>query len=585
MTGAAKPDWTAAWPLAQRAWSPFLRLRAPVLCSNAESAKREGLGNGLAMIRLDDHRVVLNLPALRKLELDAHPVEVLAHEIGHHLFVPADLSDHGRLLARVRRGLPSVENQAPMIANLYADLLINDRLQRQVGLSMDALYRKLAGSDPGPLWQLYLRIYEHLWALPEGTLVRTEMSRSAEGDALLGAQLIRAYAQDWLDGAGGFALLCLPYLIEQRGQKPPTALSAWLDLDQVSAADGTPDGLANVDPGELVAVHPANDPRIGGVLDGQDAEAGEERGNGDKGLARSDGEGGTGQRRDPLEYGQILRQLGMNLSDHEVATRYYRELARPHLVRFPVRIIPEIAEPQAEGIESWQPGEPLEDIDWFQTVLVSPIVIPGLTTVKRVYGTSPGGLPAREAVDLDLYVDCSGSMPDPKRSFSPITLAGTIVALSAFRAGARVQATLWSGPGQYQCTAGFVRDEDAVLRVLTGYIGGSTQFPLNVLRDSHSERKPNDRPAHILVLSDDGIDTILNPDERGTAGAQVVANALAKARGGMSLALNVRKGWNRPNLVALLEQLQIKEYRVSNWEQLIAFARAFSQASYAEAAA
>jgi hypothetical protein len=53
----------------------------------------------------------------------------------------------------------------------------------------------------------------------------------------------------------------------------------------------------------------------------------------------------------------------------------------------------------------------------------------------------------------------------------------------------------------------------------------------------------------------------------------------------MSLALNVRKGWNRPNLVALLEQLQIKEYRVSNWEQLIAFARAFSQASYAEAAA
>lgn len=572
--------WTAAWPLAQRAWSPFLRLREPLLCADAECARKEGLFGGLAMIRLDDHRVVLNLPALAKLGLDAHPVEVLAHEIGHHLFVPADLSDHGRLLARVRRGLPSVEDKAPLIANLYADLLINDRLQRQVGLPMDAVYRKLAGTNPGPLWRLYLRIYEQLWALPQGSLLREQLPKSVEGDALLGAQQIRSYAQDWLAGAGGFALLCLPYLIEERGQAPPAALAAWLDLNQVGAGDGMPDGLASLDPDELGPLHPAQDPRVVGRVDGGEPDAA--AGSPDPARAIDPG-GGAGQRRDPLEYGQILRQLGMDLNDHEVALRYYRELARPHLVRFPARIVPEVAEPQAEGIESWQPGEPLEEIDWFETVLLSPVVFPGLTTVKRVYGSSPGGLPAREAVDLDLYVDCSGSMPDPKRSFSPITLAGTIVALSAFRAGARVQATLWSGPGQYQCTAGFVRDEDAVLRVLTGYIGGSTQFPLNVLRDSHADRTRSDRPAHVLVLSDDGIDTILNPDERGTAGAQVVSEALAKARGGMSLALNVYPGWNRPDLVTLIERLQIAEYRVSNWEQLIAFARAFSQTSYAEA--
>jgi hypothetical protein len=571
-------DWNAAWPLAQRAWSPFLRLREPLLCNDPASARLEGLYGGLAMIRLDDHRVVLNLPALTRLGLDQHPVEVLAHEIGHHLFVPADLSDHGRLLARVRRGLPSVEDKAPLIANLYADLLINDRLQRQVGLPMDTLYRKLAGKDPGPLWRLYLRIYEHLWALPEGTLLQASLPPAVEGDALLGAQQIRSYAQDWLAGAGGFALLCLPYLIEERGQAPPPKLAAWLDLDQVGSGGGMPDGLASLDPDELrPPVHPAQDPRVVGQAGPDESEVSDERT-----ARRAAADPGAGQRRDPLEYGQILRQLGMELNDHEVALRYYRELARPHLVRFPVRIIPEVAEPQAEGIESWQPGEPLEEIDWFETVLVSPVVFPGLTTVKRVYGSSPGGLPAREAVDLDLYVDCSGSMPDPKRSFSPITLAGAIVALSAFRAGARVQATLWSGPGQYQCTAGFVRDEEAVLRVLTGYIGGSTQFPLNVLRDSHADRKPSDRPAHVLVLSDDGIDTILNPDERGTPGAQVVADALAKARGGMSLALNVYPGWSRPDLVALLERLQIAEYRVGNWEQLIAFARAFSQASYAQ---
>ncbi|MCB1640844.1 MAG: hypothetical protein KDI37_03865, partial [Xanthomonadales bacterium] len=255
-----KSPWAEAWAPAQRAWSPFLRLREPIICRDARSSRQQGLGDGLAMIRLDDHRIVLNEASLQRLGLLAHPVEVLAHEIGHHLFVPGDLSDHGRLLARVRRGLPSREDDAPLIANLYADLLINDRLQQQAGLAMDALYRKLASNDASPLWQLYLRIYEQLWTLPQGTLVGGDLPAELEGDALLGARLIRAYAQDWLDGAGGFALLCLPYLLQQGRQQPPGGLVEWLDLDQVGDADALPDGLAEIEPGEQDPQHPAQDP-------------------------------------------------------------------------------------------------------------------------------------------------------------------------------------------------------------------------------------------------------------------------------------------------------------------------------------
>ena len=40
-------------------------------------------------------------------------------------------------------------------------------------------------------------------------------------------------------------------------------------------------------------------------------------------------------------------------------------------------------------------------------------------------------------------------------AISYLALAGTILALSALRAGARVQATLWSGAGQFETTAGF----------------------------------------------------------------------------------------------------------------------------------
>ena len=87
------------------------------------------------------------------------------------------------------------------------------------------------------------------------------------------------------------------------------------------------------------------------------------------------------------------------------------------------------------------------------------------------------------ALDLDLYVDCSGSIPNPQQNFSYLALAGAIVVLSALRTGARVQATLWSGSRQFDTTNGFITDEMKLLRVLTGYLGGGTAFPNHMLVD------------------------------------------------------------------------------------------------------
>jgi hypothetical protein len=87
--------------------------------------------------------------------------------------------------------------------------------------------------------------------------------------------------------------------------------------------------------------------------------------------------------------------------------------------------------------------------------------------------------------------------------------------------GARVQVTLWSGTNQFTCTDGFVRDERAILGILTGHFGGATAFPLHVPRDTYRER---DRPTHLVVISDDGVDTMFRPtDELGTRGAAIAA--------------------------------------------------------------
>ncbi|MCI0486286.1 MAG: VWA domain-containing protein [Blastocatellia bacterium] len=578
--------WTARWPDALALWSKFTKLGEPRWCFDPKDEKAEGLSGSFAMIRLTDTAVVISLAEVLEQELEDFPLEIMGHEIGHHVYCPADLSDQGRMIARVRRALPTKEHLAGFIANLYADLLINDRLQRSAGLKMAQVFEKVGRGSEDRMWNFYMRIYEVLWSLQRGTLVTGETDASLEVDAQLGARVIRAYSRDWLRGAGKFAALCLPYLLADEGSEMQKLLKGWFDIKNAGAG-GVPDGLIEIDPGEIAdATHPAFDKELSGVGD-DDASVGKEtEGDGSGTLANADITGGSpGQCREPFEYGEILKSLGVHLSDHELAISYYRERAIPNLVRFPVRSRPESTEPLIEGLEVWDIGSPLEDIDWFESAIVSDRIIPGFTTVQRTYGTSTGSSPAQQPVDLDLYVDCSGSMPNPQRSVSYLTLAGAIISLSALRAGSRVQATLWSGKNDFQTTNGFIRDEHDILAILTGYIGGATAFPIHLLRDTYKDRKPSDRPVHILVISDDGVDTMFDADEKGNSGWDVSRMALDKGRAGGTFVLNLWQEWKDTPVLVRANKEGWSIHSIKNWEELVEFARAFSKANYGQTGA
>lgn len=224
--------------------------------------------------------------------------------------------------------------------------------------------------------------------------------------------------------------------------------------------------------------------------------------------------------------------MGLNINSKDIVIQYYKERAIPYLVPFPSAKNPVSKEPLIEGVDVWEIGSPMENINWFQTAIKSPIVIPGYTTVEDRFGLSEGSEPDREPIDLDIYIDCSGSMPNPGQNVSYLALAGTIISLSALRTGSKVQATLWSGPGVFRTTKGFISDEKKVLEIITGYIGGSTAFPIHIIRDTYSERKPSDRKVHILHISDDGITTMYDKDEKGNNGYDVMQMALDKSGGG-----------------------------------------------------
>ena len=54
----------------------------------------------------------------------------------------------------------------------------------------------------------------------------------------------------------------------------------------------------------------------------------------------------------------------------------------------------------------------------------------------------------------------------------------------------------------------------------------------------------HERPVHILVISDDGVSTMFDGDERGNSGWDVAATALERARGGGTFVLNLPYGWD-----------------------------------------
>jgi hypothetical protein len=563
-------DWAAHWPAALAVWSRFAQLREPRWCLTQEDEKREHLSGSFAMIRLDDHAIVISLRQIQQLKLQQFHREIMAHEIGHHILCPADLADHGRTIARMRMALPTKEHLAGFIANLYTDLLINDRLQRTAGLNMAGVYQALDSKSHDDLWKLYLRIYEILWSLPKGTLAHGEWSRSLEGDAVLGARLVRAYAKDWLNGAGRFAALCLPYLLKDEATTARQIIAPWLDTNNAGSG-GLPAGLTEIDPAEAEgAIHPSLDKNLTHGA----------AGGGSDGVNKAGGKRPPTTARDPRDYAEILKAAGVELSENEIAINYYRERALPHLIRFPVRTIPESTEPLPEGLATWEFGDSIGDLDPLQSVLTSPHVVPGVTTVQRVFGTSSGTLPEKQPIDLFLGVDCSGSMVNPQRALSYPVLAGAIIALSALRAGAKVMVMLSGEPGSTVATEGFVSDERSVLGMLTNYLGTGTTFGIPHLKKVFQERKPSQRRAHILIVTDHDIFGMLGRD----GGWEIARMALVQARGGGTYVLHM----HRSTAQAEVEHMKHDGWdvhHVHEWSDILAFARAFAAKTYKETGA
>ncbi|GAB4326657.1 MAG: hypothetical protein Kow0069_33230 [Promethearchaeota archaeon] len=562
-------SWLATWPKALRTWSPYVTLREPTLFKSSKEAQDAGVefGGTFARISLMDLGTHVDLERVALLGLGSMSLEVEGHEIGHHVLCPGNSLEWARLVALVKPVFGDVD-RAHLMENLFADLLVNDRLYRTRGVRVDKVYRILGGRSP--LWLFYLRVYETLWKLPRGSLIgvdaASQVTDRMEVDAGLVVRILRVFENRWYVAIRKLAYVFLRYF--PSAEELARTGDPSLDRHALGEGDGKDlihalYGLARMEPDEVAASKM-------GELDSFDLSA-DSRGS------------GQGQTRSPAEYGTLLEALGAKVESRAAVAAFYRELAAPELVSFP-KVRRSSSDPLPEGSSPWEVGDPLQELDWELTAYASPVVVPGVTTKRRSYGTDSGNEPGDAPLYLDLYVDCSGSMPNPSYSLSYPALASFIMALSALRDGAKVQATLWSDYGRFKTTDGFIDDEGELTLFLSGFISGGTGFPLNVLRDTYLDPPypPDAPPTHVMVISDDGIDTMLNDDEFGRPGVEIAREALERCRGGGTLVLKMSEYLLQRHYdwMDVLRDVGFSIHFVTNLFQLVEFARWFSRQHY-----
>jgi len=478
------------WEQARARWSQSLLLTAPVDDPHAD---------GLARLNLRTREIQVNGALITKAGLLDSMEAILAHEVGHHVRYPGTFATHTRMLL-LERSLIPIEGYSA--SNLFTDLMINEHLGRQphTRLELARIYGALSRDQDwqlDPAFAFYLTIYEELWALPPFDLVGEggpsfELAYPgcrAEAQ-LLGQRLFRLgpniYTQFLF-----FLSVLTRYLEPKKGEHPESQDPCKCDR----GAPGPDDWADALEPNaaERAAIAEA---RRQEWISKEDYD----RVGGESAFERRIG-GLPGHGTDDAS--QVP----------EVMAAYYRLTAERYLFRPPSqRVLGERVVPST--LEEWEPGESTHDIDWPATLSRHGPVLGRATPLVRER------LPDYEGLEvemwqprMEIYLDISGSMPDPRTTRNAMTLAAQILTMSAIRAGGWVRVLLYSQ--EFVRYWDWCRSEIEISRFLMHYIGGGTRFPFEVL-DASIEECCDRQPVRV-VISDADFDHNYKTADRGPA--------------------------------------------------------------------
>jgi hypothetical protein len=144
----------------------------------------------------------------------------------------------------------------------------------------------------------------------------------------------------------------------------------------------------------------------------------------------------------------------------------------------------------------WEAGDDPRGIDWIQSVLTYGKLAAALP-LRRDYEADEGGSDPRDVPAMEIYLDTSGSMPNPIIQTNAMTLAAQILTASTLRKGGRVRGCVFSAGTPL--TSSWMYNENTARDFFLNHSGGGTDYPFQLLN-----RWTDDTPKAIRVIISDG---------------------------------------------------------------------------------
>ncbi|RKG75323.1 hypothetical protein D7W79_20650 [Corallococcus exercitus] len=439
----------------------------------------------LAYIDLVRRQVFVHFEMLIRMGARDSLTAVLAHEIGHHVRFPHTLGWDAELRVLEQRLIPGLGQS---LTNLFFDLQVNEFVGRTHADALCAVYQGFLrtpdgrkknkprsrtkkdpkDADPGgtsPLFCFYLAIYEELWRKQPGHLVPEAMlTRLEEAYPGFRAQA-RMFVQTFYalaDGRLQFLYFCASFI---RFIDLPSEVSFFIPMGG---------DLGIPDEGDLDAAVQSGgrwedalkEARANGWLDdSHDTKESEPLDTIRRATAHLPGNDG----------GRLRRAL---------VGRYYRRLVDQYILKLPAS--PSKPEPYLRTIpEAWEYGDDPSTIDWTLTVIAQGPLAAVSPLRRELEADLPPpsdlGVPA-----LEIYLDTSGSMPNPEQQLNAMTLAAQVLSASALRKGATVRGIIYSA--DKPIVSPWMYDEETARDFFLHYIGGGTWFPVELMEELSQER-------------------------------------------------------------------------------------------------
>lgn len=470
-----------AWEKALSIWGLAIQVDTPVIDPSSEA---------IAYIDLSTRRVVLNPARIGALDgLDCLE-GLLAHELGHHLHYPHSLAVQARLELLERELLPI---HGYSLLNLFSDFLINTdlaRMQPHLAKQFAKLYRGMGGdakaAKADPAFFFYLTAFEEAWSLPP---------RDLTGDA--GVQLekdfpgCRAQAQALAEELPNLA----PNLFTQFIYFA-SIVSRYQLLDPEQGWTGASRSL-NPTHGDHSSPAPGD---YADALRRSAQESDAIKKAIDEGWLKPDAvpDKDASERIRAGALPGVLAGKPKELA--EAMALHYRRLAERYLMKPPPQdakgepIVP-------STLSDWEIGDSPKEIDWLASITAGGAQIGVARPLKRDWIEDD---PAEGRIEwrarLEIYLDTSGSMPDPKASINAMTLAAQVLCMSAIRGGGQCRALIYST--NFVKHWEWTRSETTISKFLMSYIGGGTDFPFDQLQSSVKECG-REQPIRVVLTDAD----------------------------------------------------------------------------------